>query len=207
MLTYLILTMRWHVDSALRDARDALESLQQNERSLSAISEAGALLATAIGAGKRAYSCGNGGSMSDAMHFAEELTGRFRKDRQPFAALAISDAAYLTGSANDFGYETVFARFIEAHGQPGDVLLAISTSGKSVNVIRAAEMARRLGLTVIALVGVEDTPLRDLATVTIATPGGLFSDRVQELHIKVIHILVELVERQLCPTLYSSITE
>jgi D-sedoheptulose 7-phosphate isomerase len=194
--------MRSHIDHALRAAHDALEGLRSDEKTLGAIAQAGALMADALGGGNRIYSCGNGGSMSDAMHFAEELAGRFRRDRPPFAALAISDPAYLSCTANDFGYEAVFSRFVEAHGQPGDVLVAISTSGVSPNVIRAAETARARKMSVVALVGKDKTALADVSTIAIATPAGTFSDRVQELHIKVLHILIELVERKLCPGNY-----
>jgi D-sedoheptulose 7-phosphate isomerase len=197
------LKMRTYIDAALAAARGALEALQRDDSALSAIGDAGRVLTQALGSGRRAYSCGNGGSMSDAMHFAEELTGRFRQDRHPFPALAISDPAYLSCTANDFGYDSVFSRFIEAHGLPGDVLLAISTSGASSNIIRAAETARRREMSVIALVGQPDTALARLATVAITTPAGPFSDRIQELHIKVIHIMIELVERQLCPAGYT----
>jgi len=135
--------------------------------------------------------------MCDAMHFAEELTGRFRRDRRPLAALAISDPGHLTCTANDFGYEQVFARFVRAHGRAGDVLVAISTSGASANVLAAAEAARELAMPVISLTGRPGSPLGRLAQVDVCTPAGRFSDRVQELHIKVIHVLIELVEHAL----------
>jgi D-sedoheptulose 7-phosphate isomerase len=131
------------------------------------------------------------------MHFAEELTGRFRRDRRPLAALAISDPGYLTCTANDFGYPQIFARFVQAHGRAGDVLLAISTSGTSANVLAAAEAAREASMAVIALTGRPASPLGRLAQVEVCTPAGRFADRVQELHIKVIHILIELVEQAL----------
>jgi D-sedoheptulose 7-phosphate isomerase len=146
-------------------------------------------------AGNRAYSCGNGGSMCDAMHFAEELTGRFRRDRRPLGAMAISDPGHLTCTGNDFGYQQIFARFVQAHGRAGDVLLAISTSGSSANVLAAAEAAREASMAVIALTGRPDSPLGRLAQVEVCTPAGRFADRVQELHIKVIHVLIELVEQ------------
>ena len=117
------------------------------------------MLADTFAAGGRAYSCGNGGSMCDAMHFAEELTGRFRDNRPGYAAMAIADPSHLSCVGNDYGYEQVFARFVEAHGRAGDVLLAISTSGTSRNVVAAAQAARRLGVRVIALTGRAGTPL------------------------------------------------
>jgi D-sedoheptulose 7-phosphate isomerase len=139
------------------------------------------------------------------MHFAEELTGRFRDDRRGYAALAISDPGHLTCVGNDYGYERVFARFVEAHGRAGDVLLAITTSGTSRNVVAAAQAARGLGMKVIALTGRAGTPITEVADVALVTPGGRYADRVQELHIKVIHILIELVERRLAPDNYTDV--
>ncbi len=190
------------VQAALQEAADSLARLQADAAMLDLIARAGDLLADTFAAGGRVYACGNGGSMCDAMHFAEELTGRFRGDRPGYAALAISDPGHLSCVGNDYGYERVFARFLEAHGRRGDVLLAISTSGTSRNVVAAAETAKQLGLKVIALTGRAGTPLAELADVAIVTPGGQYADRVQELHIKVIHILIELVERRLTPKNY-----
>ncbi|MGB2816275.1 MAG: D-sedoheptulose 7-phosphate isomerase [Burkholderiaceae bacterium] len=190
------------VRSALAEAAASLEHLYKDEAALAAIARAGELLADTFAAGGRAYACGNGGSMCDAMHFAEELTGRFRDNRPGYAALAISDASHLSCVGNDYGYEQVFARFVEAHGRAGDVLLAISTSGTSKNVVAAARAAKQLGVRVIALTGRAGTPLAELADIAIVTPAGRYADRVQELHIKVIHILIELVERRLAPGNY-----
>jgi D-sedoheptulose 7-phosphate isomerase len=190
------------VKSALAEAADSLSRLQADTAMLERIAQAGAMLADTFAAGGRAYSCGNGGSMCDAMHFAEELTGRFRDDRRGYAALAISDPGHLSCVGNDYGYERVFARFIEAHGRAGDVLLAITTSGTSRNVVAAAQAAKELGMKVIALTGRAATPITDLADIASVTPGGKYADRVQELHIKVIHILIELVERRLAPDNY-----
>lgn len=185
------------IRSALEEAASGLDRLRQDAGALAAIEAAGAVLAQAFTAGNRAYSCGNGGSMCDAMHFAEELTGRFRRDRRPLAALAISDPGHLTCTANDFGYQEIFARFVQAHGRPGDVLVAISTSGSSANVLAAAEAARERSMPVIALTGRPGSPLARLAQFEVCTPAGRFADRVQELHIKVIHVLIELVEHGL----------
>jgi D-sedoheptulose 7-phosphate isomerase len=150
----------------------------------------------------RIFSCGNGGSMCDAMHFAEELTGRYRKDRPGLSAIAISDPSHLACVANDFGYNQVFSRYIESHGRKGDVLLAISTSGRSPSVLNAAKTARTLGMKVIGLTGRLNTELEALADLCIACQAGRYADRAQELHIKVIHILIELIERHFFPTLY-----
>jgi D-sedoheptulose 7-phosphate isomerase len=135
--------------------------------------------------------------MSDAMHFAEELTGRYRDDRPPIAAMAVSDPGHLSCTANDYGYEQVFARFVEAHARPGDALVAISTSGRSPNVLRAAEAARARDTLVVALTGRPGSALADLADIEVCTPAGRYADRVQELHITVLHILVEIIERRL----------
>jgi D-sedoheptulose 7-phosphate isomerase len=191
------------VKNTLNDALEALQRLIGNEVMLQRITAAGQLLADTFAAGGRAYSCGNGGSMCDAMHFAEELTGRFRDNRPGYAALAISDASHLSCVGNDYGYQQVFARFIEAHGRAGDVLLAISTSGTSKNVLAAVDTARQRGMKVIGLTGRERTPLAESADIAIVTAAGQYADRVQELHIKVIHILIELIERKLAPENYA----
>ena len=191
------------VRATLEQARAALDALLADQATLDSIERAGALLAATFQAGGRAYSCGNGGSMCDAMHFAEELTGRFRDDRPGYAATAISDAGHLSCVANDYGYEQVFSRYVQAHGRAGDVLLAITTSGTSRNVVAAAQTARRIGMKVIALTGRPDTLITEQADIAIVTPGGQYADRVQELHIKVIHILIELVERRLAPQNYN----
>ena len=141
--------------------------------------------------------------MCDAMHFAEELSGRYRLGRAPLAATSISDPGHLTCVANDYGFDYVFSRYIEGHGRPGDCLVAISTSGKSLSIIRAAEVARAAGMIVIGLHGSLGCPLESHLDVNICTPVGKFADRVQELHIKVLHILIELVERDLFPENYS----
>ena len=190
------------VKGTLSEALGSLQALMRNEAMLQRIAAAGQLLADTFAAGGRAYSCGNGGSMCDAMHFAEELTGRFRDNRPGYAALAISDASHLSCVGNDFGYEQVFARFLEAHGRTNDVLLAITTSGTSKNVLAAVQVAHQRGMKVIGLTGRAESPLAKSADIAIVTEAGKYADRVQELHIKVIHILIELVERKLVPQNY-----
>lgn len=192
------------VVGALREAQAALTSLLANVETLADIEHAAALLVRTFEQGGRVYSCGNGGSMSDAMHFAEELTGRYRGNRPGLPAQAISDVGHLTCVANDFGYDQVFSRYVLSHGRPGDCLLAISTSGKSTNVVNAAVAARGRGMAVVALTGIQTSELGALADVCMATPGGEFADRAQELHIKVIHILLELVERHFFPANYAA---
>lgn len=188
--------------AALAEARSALDSLLESDETLCAIERAAALLIQTFEQGGRAYSCGNGGSMSDAMHFAEELTGRYRGNRAGLPAQAISDVGHLTCVANDFGYDQVFSRYVLSHGRAGDCLFAISTSGRSPNVIQAALAAKERKMIVIALTGAGASALADLADVCVATPAGQFADRVQELHIKVIHILIELIERHFFPGNY-----
>jgi D-sedoheptulose 7-phosphate isomerase len=136
------------------------------------------------------------------MHFAEELTGRYRDNRRSFAATAINDPSHISCVGNDFGYDFIFSRYIEGHGTSKDVLVAISTSGKSPNVIKAVEAAKLIGMTTIILTGKKDSPLVSLADISICTPAGSYADRVQELHIKVLHIFIEIIERQLCPENY-----
>jgi D-sedoheptulose 7-phosphate isomerase len=162
------------------------------------------LIVDAFGRGGRVFSCGNGGSMCDAMHLAEELSGRFRGDRKGLPAQAISDAGYLSCVANDFGYDAVFARYLESHARAGDVLVAISTSGTSKNVLAAASAAATIGVQTIVLTGRSGSPLAAAADCAICTPAGRYADRVQELHIKVIHILIELIERDLFPENYAA---
>jgi len=195
-----------HIRAALQQAQAALAALLADEKMLLEMERAATLLVNTFESGARVYSCGNGGSMSDAMHFAEELTGRFRENRAGLPAQAISDVGHLTCVANDFGYDQVFARYVLSHGRPGDCLLAISTSGKSANVITAAVAAKERGMSVLALTGRPESELGVLADVCVATPGGDFADRAQELHIKVIHILIELVERRFFPENYAGAT-
>jgi len=193
-----------HITHALRQAHDALTRLLEDAPTLHNVADAGALIAASLRNGGRIYSCGNGGSMCDAMHFAEELSGRYRSDRPAYAAVSISDPSHLSCVGNDYGYEFVFSRYLEAHARSGDVLLAITTSGNSANVLRAAETARARGAKVIALTGRRGSKLDALADIVIATTGTSgYADRVQELHIKVIHILIELVERDLAPENYA----
>lgn len=148
-------------------------------------------------------SCGNGGSMCDAMHFAEEWTGRFRADRRAIPAIAFSDPSHLTCIANDFGYDEVFAREVEAYGKPGDLLVALSTSGNSPNILRAAEVARERGVTTVGLLGKGGGRLAEKVDIPIIVPLATTSDRIQELHIKILHIAIEAVERRLFPENYA----
>lgn len=195
--------LKQHINASLIEAQQALNALLANDAALQSIEQAADLLIEVFERKGRVYSCGNGGSMCDAMHFAEELTGRYRLDRAALGATAISDAGHLTCVGNDHGYEQVFSRYLEGHGRAGDCLVALSTSGTSKNIIRAAQTARDLGMHVIVLSGKQSELLASLSSVYICTPGGTFADRVQELHIKVLHILIELIERHFFPENYA----
>jgi len=189
----------------LKQAEAALASLLASPQVLAAVATAANLIADAFQQGGRVFSCGNGGSMCDAMHFAEELSGRYRQDRKALPAVSISDPSHISCVGNDYGYDFIFSRYLEAHARKGDVLLGISTSGKSANVIKAAEYAKQQGVHVVTLTGKADSTLGALATVDITTLGTSgFADRVQELHIKVIHILIELIERRFFPANYTN---
>ncbi len=153
--------------------------------------------------GGKLLACGNGGSMCDAMHFAEEWTGRFRSDREPLPALAFSDPSQLTCIANDFGFEEIFARSVAAYGRAGDLLVVLSTSGSSPNVLRAVAAARERGITSVGLLGRGGGAARELVDVPIVVPRATSSDRIQEVHIKVLHIVIEAVERRLFPGNYA----
>ena len=193
-----------NIKASLKDAQDALAGLISNEATILNIEAAAKILIETFENGGRVFSCGNGGSMCDAMHFAEELTGRYRRNRKAYPAVAINDPSYLTCVANDFGYNYVFSRYLEGHGSKGDSLIAISTSGNSPTVLNAAKTAKSCGIKVIALTGRVDSELEPLSEVSVCTSGGRFADRVQELHIKVLHILIELVERHFHPENYKN---
>jgi len=177
-------------------ARDSLERFM-TEDSYSRIESAGKLLVAAFEDGKKVISCGNGGSMADAMHFAEELSGRFRDDRKALPALSISDPTHITCTANDYGYEHVFSRYIEAVGVEGDVLLAISTSGNSENILKAVEAARQKGMKIVGLTGKDGGKMADKCDIEIRAPYSDYADRAQEIHIKVIHSLIHFVELEI----------
>ena len=181
------------IEHSLLEARNELEAFLADPSTVSSIEAAAGLMAECLKSGGKIISCGNGGSLCDATHFAEELTGRFRSDRAPLPAMAINDPAYITCTANDYSFDKVFSRWVEAFGNEGDVLLAISTSGSSANVVKAIEAARDKGMKVVALTSASGM-MAGLADVAIKAPDAPHSDRVQEIHIKVIHILIEAIE-------------
>ncbi|HRN36854.1 MAG TPA: D-sedoheptulose 7-phosphate isomerase [Flavobacteriales bacterium] len=183
------------ISAHFEEAAAVLERFRAEQRNIEAVQHAGDMMVAALKAGGKLVSCGNGGSMCDAMHFAEELTGKFRNDRAPIAAMSISDPSHLTCVGNDHGFEQVFARFVQAHGKPGDVLLAISTSGNSPNVLRAAEAARAAGMKVVALTGKDGGKLAASCDVEVRVAHQGYADRIQEVHIKVIHALIDHIEQ------------
>lgn len=181
--------------SQLNEAAQLLNRFLTDEAQLAAIESAAKLLVQSFRQGGKVISCGNGGSHCDAMHFAEELSGRYRDNRPALPALAVSDPAHISCVGNDYGFDHIFSRFVEAVGKPGDVLLAISTSGNSKNVLLAMEAARKLGMQIIVLSGKDGGKMRGLADAEIIVPHQGYADRIQEIHIKVIHILIGLVEK------------
>ncbi|MDR1504053.1 MAG: SIS domain-containing protein [Prevotella sp.] len=168
-----------------------------NPGTIETIERAVALLSEALANGNKIISCGNGGSLCDATHFAEELTGRYRKNRTSLPAIAINDPAYITCVGNDFSFDEIYSRYVEGVGNEGDVLLAISTSGNSGNIVKAAESARLKKMKVLVLTSTGNNRLSSLGDVVVAAPKADYSDRVQEIHIQVIHILIQAIEKQL----------
>lgn len=189
------------IQSSLQEAHQTLTAFISNEKNISDIQKAIDIFVNSFKNKGRVFSCGNGGSMCDSLHFAEELTGRYRKNRAPLPATGISEAGHITCIANDFGFEHIFSRFVEAWGQDGDVLLAISTSGNSANVIKATEVAKAKGMKVIGLLGKDGGKLKSMVDVAIVIDCPI-TDRIQEVHIKCIHIFIEGIERQLFPENY-----
>ncbi|MGY5450095.1 D-sedoheptulose 7-phosphate isomerase [Agarivorans sp. MS3-6] len=179
----------------LQEAAKVLSAFIADDTNINAIEQAARLLADTFKQQGKVLACGNGGSHCDAMHFAEELTGRYREDRPAYPAIAISDPSHISCVSNDYGYEFVFSRYIEGLGQAGDVLFGISTSGNSGNIIKAIEAAKAKGMKVIILSGKDGGKMAGLADVEIRVPHFGFADRIQEIHIKVIHILIQLIEK------------
>lgn len=183
------------ISSELDQAAQTLEKFIADPINIDTIEKAARLMADSLNAGGKIISCGNGGSHCDAMHFAEELTGRYRDNRKALAGICISDASHISCVSNDFGYEYIFSRYLEALGNKGDVLLGISTSGNSQNIIRAAQAAHDKGMKVVILSGKDGGKLAPLADIELRVPHFGYADRIQEVHIKIIHILILLVEK------------
>lgn len=180
----------------LLESAKVLESFIQDKQNVDKIDQVAGLMANCISKGGKILSCGNGGSLCDAMHFAEELSGRFRDDRDSMPAISISDPSHITCVGNDYGFDHIFSRYVQGIGKTGDVLLAISTSGNSPNIINAAQAAKAKGISVVALTGKDGGKLAHIADYEIRVPHFGYSDRIQEIHIKVIHILILLIEQK-----------
>ncbi len=179
------------------EAQSVLASFIADDQQINAIEQAGQLMVNSLKNDGKILSCGNGGSLCDAMHFAEELTGRYRDNRPAIGAIAIADASHMACVGNDYGYEYVFSRYVEGVGRKGDVLLAISTSGNSANVIRAIEASKAKGMKVVGLTGKGGGKMAGICDVEIRAPHSDYADRAQEIHIKVIHSLIDYIESNL----------
>lgn len=179
------------------EAQSVLDQFISDEKNIEAIENAGQLMVNSLKSGNKIIACGNGGSMSDSMHFAEELTGRFRDSRKPIPAMSVSDPTHLSCTSNDYGYDYVFSRWVEAFGKEGDVLLGISTSGNSGNVIKACDVARQKGMKIVVLTGKDGGKLGSIGDVEIRAPKSEYADRAQEIHIKIIHSLIHYIELKL----------
>lgn len=189
------MNQRNRLDEHFSEAAQLLDTVRNDAAFMDAVEAAGTAMCQAIAQGGKIISCGNGGSMSDAMHFAEELSGRYRDDRPGLRAISCSDPSHITCVGNDYGFDQIFARFVQALGQSGDCLLAISTSGNSANVLEAAKAAKSKGMTVIGLTGRGGGALKALCDAAVDVPWNGYADRVQEVHIKVIHAWIDLIER------------
>ena len=183
------------IDHELQEARFVLDRFINNKACIKNISRAALYISNAFKAKGKVISCGNGGSHCDAMHFAEELTGRFRENRKGYPAIAISDPSHISCVANDFGYDEVFSRYIEALANKGDVLFAITTSGNSINILKAIKQAREKAVKVVLLTGNSGGAAAELADISIIVPHHGYADRIQEVHIKIIHIIILLIEK------------
>jgi D-sedoheptulose 7-phosphate isomerase len=185
------------IKDELLEAEKVLQAFIQDEQNLTKIDQAATMLADAFKQEGKVLSCGNGGSHCDAMHFAEELTGRYRENRPSYPGIAISDPSHLSCVGNDYGFDAVFARYLEGVGRRGDVLFCLSTSGNSENIIKAIEVAKLKGISTIALTGKDGGKMAGLADLEIRVPHFGFADRIQEVHIKIIHILIYLIEKKM----------
>lgn len=185
------------IKNELNEAVEVLNKFLSDDHNIAQIEAAATLIADSFKQGGKVLSCGNGGSHCDAMHFAEELTGRYRENRPGYPGIAISDPSHLSCVSNDFGYDYVFSRYVEAVGTQGDVLFGLSTSGNSGNILKAIEAAKAKGMKTIALTGKDGGQMAGLADVEIRVPHFGYADRIQEIHIKIIHIIIQLIEKEM----------
>ncbi|WP_332400182.1 D-sedoheptulose 7-phosphate isomerase [Vibrio metschnikovii] len=185
------------IRSELNEAAEVLNAFLSDDHNIAQIEAAAKMIADSFKQGGKVLSCGNGGSHCDAMHFAEELTGRYRDNRPGYPGIAISDPSHLSCVSNDFGYDYVFSRYVEAVGSKGDVLFGLSTSGNSGNILKAIEAAKAKGMKTIALTGKDGGKMAGFADVEIRVPHFGYADRIQEVHIKIIHIVIQLIEKEM----------
>lgn len=188
---------------AFLNNQSLLQDFISEEGNFLKIADAAKMVSEAFRTGKKALSCGNGGSACDAMHFAQEFTGRFRGDRKALPVICVSDPTHITCVGNDYGFDHIFSRGVEAYGQEGDVLIALSTSGNSVNIIKAVEAAQERGMKVLTLLGKSGGKLKGKGEIEWVIPGTT-SDRIQEIHMIILHTIIELVERELFPENYTA---
>lgn len=181
----------------LQEASQVLTQFINDPANIAAIEQAADLIVASFKQGGKVISCGNGGSHCDAMHFAEELTGRYRDNRPAYPAIAISDPSHISCVGNDYGFNDIFSRYLEGLGQAGDVLLGISTSGNSANILKAIDVAHEKGMKVIILTGKDAGKMAGVADCEICVKHFGYADRIQEIHIKVIHILIQLIEKKM----------
>ncbi len=182
------------ITEQLKESQKVLDNFLSEPKHIQSIEEIALEMVACIKAGRKIMSCGNGGSHCDAMHFAEEMTGRFRGNRPALPAIAISDVSHISCVSNDFGFDYVFSRFIEGLGQKGDILLAITTSGNSKNILEALKTAQKKGIKTIGLTGKNGGKIIELVDLALVVPHFGYADRIQEIHIKIIHILILIIE-------------
>lgn len=185
------------IRNELNEAAQVLQQFLSDDHNIAQIAAAAKLIADSFKQGGKVLSCGNGGSHCDAMHFAEELTGRYRENRPGYPGIAISDPSHISCVSNDFGYDFVFSRYVEAVGSKGDVLFGLSTSGNSGNILKAIEAAQAKGMKTIALTGKDGGKMAGVADIEIRVPHFGYADRIQEVHIKIIHIIIQLIEKEM----------
>jgi D-sedoheptulose 7-phosphate isomerase len=185
------------IKNELHSAQKALDNFINQTEQLANIESAVDLMVDSFSEGGKVMSCGNGGSHCDAMHFAEELSGKFREARPAIAAMALSEVSHITCVGNDYGFDFIFSRAVEALGRNEDVLLAISTSGNSQNILEACKVAKAKGMKIIGLTGKDGGKLAKECDVEIRVPHDGYADRIQEIHIKIIHIFIFLIEKRL----------
>jgi len=190
-----------HIEDSINEAVKLFTEFAADKIQIDAIEQISEIIAKVFKSGNKVLICGNGGSATDAMHFAEECTGRFRKDRKALPVISLTDPSHITCVANDFGFDEIFSRGVEAYGQAGDLLIGISTSGNSENVIRAYYKAKEQEMITFALLGKAGGKINDFCDYQLIVPGNT-TDRIQELHIAVLHIIVETIERILFPENY-----